>query len=188
MYGKTLLALGKYDELETRIEQFEAYFSVFCNRLGLIHNRIFEAIARCRLYGLEDGTAVLEAALDEAQADSLVLPFAENARHIMGMLKIIVQENPGNAFFNHILMLCRKYESAVMGLSHPVATLSRREIKILSLAAVGLSRKEIATRLCIAEGTVKTHFKNIYQKLGVNSKIAAIKIARKRGYLSVTEN
>ena len=188
VYGKTLLALGKYDELELRIEQFEEYFSVFSNRLGLIHNRIFEAVARCRLCGLEDGAPILEAALDEAQADSLVLPFAENALHIMGMLKIIVQENPGNAYFNHILMLCRRYEVAVMGLSHPVATLSRREINILSLAAVGLSRKEIAARLYIAEGTVKTHFKNIYQKLGVNSKMAAIKMAQNRGYLSMTES
>lgn len=187
VYGKTLLALGKYDELETRIEQFDEYFSVFSNRLGLIHNRIFEAVARCRFYGLEDGASVLEAALDEAQADSLVLPFAENTLHIMGMLKIIVQRNPGNTFFNHLLMLCRRYENTLMGLSHPVATLSRREINILSLAAVGLSRKEIAARLYIAEGTVKTHFKNIYQKLGVNSKMAAIKMAQNRGYLSMTE-
>lgn len=187
VYGKTLLALEKYDELESRIEQFEAYFSVFCNRLGLIHNQIFEAVARCRLYGLEEGASVLLVALDEAQADNLVLPFAENALHIMGMLKIIIQGNPGNTFFNHILMLCCRYESAIMGLPHPVATLSRREINILSLAAEGLSRKEIAARLYIAEGTVKTHFKNIYQKLGVNSKMAAVKIAQNRGYLSMTE-
>ncbi|MGB8452660.1 MAG: LuxR C-terminal-related transcriptional regulator [Anaerocolumna sp.] len=187
VYGKTLLALGKYDELEPRIEQFEEYFSVFSNRLGLIHNRIFEAATRFHLYGPEDGASVLEAALDEAQADSLVLPFAENTLHIMGMLKIIVQGNPGNAFLNHILTLCRRYESAVMGLSHPAATLSQREINILSIAAVGLSRKEIAARLYISEGTVKTHFRNIYQKLGVNSKMAAIKMARNRGYLSMAE-
>jgi len=187
VYGKTLLALGKYDELETRIEQFGEYFSVFSNRLGLIHNRIFEAAARFHLYGPEDGVSVLEAALDEAQADSLVLPFAENTLHIMGMLKIIVQGNPGNSFLNHILMLCRRYESAVMGLSHPAATLSQREINILSLAAIGLSRKEIADRLYISEETVKTHLKNIYQKLGVNSKMSAIKMARNRGYLSMAE-
>lgn len=187
VYGKTLLALEKYAELEARIEQFEKFFSIHSNRLGLIHNRIFEAAARCHLYGLEDGAPVLEVALNEAQADSLVLPFVENTFRIMGMLKIIVLQKPGNAFLNHILMLCRRYESAVMGLSHPAVTLSQREINILSLAAVGLSRKEMADRLYISEGTVKTHLRNIYQKLGVNSKIAAIKAARNRGYLSMAE-
>jgi len=68
------------------------------------------------------------------------------------------------------------------------ATLSQREIDILSLAAWGLSRKEVAARLFISEETVKTHFKNVYQKLGVNSKVAAIKLARGRGYLSMAES
>ncbi|MEM5767796.1 MAG: LuxR C-terminal-related transcriptional regulator, partial [Bacillota bacterium] len=187
VHGKTLLALGKYEELESHIEQFEEAFSVFSNQLGFIHNRIFEAAVRCHLYGLEKGVAALEAALAEAQPDNLVLPFAENASQIMGMVKLIAQKNPGNAFYSRILSLCRKYESGLSGTSYPTATLSQREIDILSLAAIGLSRKEMAARLCISEETVKTHFKNVYQKLGVNSKLAAIKLARDRGYLSMAE-
>ncbi|MEA4925967.1 MAG: LuxR C-terminal-related transcriptional regulator [Syntrophomonadaceae bacterium] len=187
VYGKTLLVLGKYTELESRIEQFEEAFSVFGNRLGFIHNRIFEAAARCHLYGMKDGAAVLETALAEAEEDSLVLPFAENAPHMMGMLKMIARKNPGNGFLNRVLILCREYESMALGLSHPAETLSQREIDILSLAAQGLSRKEVAARLYISEETVKTHFKNVYQKLGVNSKMAAIRLARDRGYLGRAE-
>lgn len=187
VYGKTLLALGKYEELESRIEQFEETFSVFSNRLGFIHNRIFEAAVRCHLYGLEKGTAALEAALTEAQPDNLVLPFAENASQIMGMVKRVVQKSSGNKFYSRVLTLCKQYESGLSGTSYPVVTLSQREIDILSLAALGLSRKEMAARLYISEETVKTHFKNVYQKLGVNSKVAAIKLARDRGYLSMAE-
>lgn len=187
VYGKTLLAMKKYAELERRIEQFEEAFSVFGNRLGFLHNRIFEAAARCHLYGMKDGAAILEMALTEAEADCLVLPFAENAPHIMGMLKIIVQRNPGNGFLNRVLSLCRKYESALLGLSHPAEALSQREMELLSLAAQGLSRREAAACLYISEETVKTHFKNIYQKLGVSSKMAAIKLARDRGYVSMAE-
>ncbi|MEA4847191.1 MAG: LuxR C-terminal-related transcriptional regulator [Clostridiaceae bacterium] len=187
VYGKTLLALEKYAELEARIEQFEEYFSVFSNRLGLIHTRIFEAAARCRLYGLNDGAAVLEVVLSEAQADHLVLPFVENAPYILEMLKQIVQKNPGDEFLNRILILCRKYERMVSELSHTVAPLSQREIDILSLAAMGLSRKETAARLYISDETAKKHFKNIYYKLGVSSKMAAIKLAQDRGYLREAE-
>lgn len=187
VYGKTLLALGKYQELKARIPQFEALFDQFNNRLGLIHNRIFQAAALCHLSGLEKGAAALEDALAEAQPDNLVLPFAENASHIMGMVKIIVQKNSGNEFLNRVRTLCRGYETAAQGLSYPAATLSQREANILSLAAMGLSRKEMAARLYISEETAKTHFKNIYQKLGVNSKVAAINLARDRGYLSMVE-
>jgi len=69
---------------------------------------------------------------------------------------------------------------------HP-ASLSQREIDILRLAAEGMSRKEIATRLYISEETTKTHFKNLYQKLGVSSKVSAIRIAQDRGYLAMIE-
>ncbi len=187
VYGKTLLALGKYAELEARIEQFEAYFSVFSNRLGLIHNRIFEASARSHLYGPQNGMPFLKAALLEAEDDNLVLPFAESAPHILGMLKQIAKENPDNKFLNRILALSRNYETIAAGLSQPTVTLSQRETDILSLAAMGLSRKEMAARLYISEETAKTHFKNIYQKLGVNSKVSAIKLAQDRGYLSKAE-
>jgi LuxR family maltose regulon positive regulatory protein len=187
VYGKTLLALGKYEELEARIPQFQTGFDQFRNRLGLIHNLIFEAAARCHLYGLEQGAAALETALAEAQPDNLVLPFAENASHIMGMVKGIVRKNPGNEFYSRILTLCRNYESGLSGNPYPAATLSQREIDILSLAALGLSRREMAERLYLSEETVKTHFKNVYQKLGVNSKVSAIKLARDRGYLSMAE-
>lgn len=187
VYGKTLLALRKYEELESRIEQFEEAFSVFSNRLGLLHTRIFAAVSRCQLYGMESGAAILETALADAEEDYLVLPFAENAPHIMGMLKMIVPKNPGNGFFNRVLTLCREYEGSAFGHSFPAAALSEREMDILSLSAQGLSRKELAARLYISEETAKTHFRNIYQKLGVNSKMAAIKLARDRGYLSLAE-
>jgi len=183
VYGKTLLSLRKYEELESYIEQFEETFSVFSNRLGFIHNRIFEAIARCHIYGPEDGTAVLETALAEAMEDYIVLPFIENSSYIMGMLKIIANKNSDDEFLKHILNLCRKHKSVTLGLNYSAESLSKREIELLSLAAQGLSRKELAAHLYISDETAKSHFKNIYQKLGVNSKMSAIKLAKDRRYL-----
>ncbi|NLL76693.1 MAG: helix-turn-helix transcriptional regulator [Clostridiales bacterium] len=59
-----------------------------------------------------------------------------------------------------------------------------RERSIFCLATSGLTKKEMAARLCISLETVKTHYKNIYQKLGVNSKATAIKLTKDRGYLN----
>lgn len=57
--------------------------------------------------------------------------------------------------------------------------LSDRESEILDLIAKGLRNKEIATKLCIAEKTVKNHVSNILKALQVNSRTeAAMKAVR----------
>ncbi len=56
--------------------------------------------------------------------------------------------------------------------------LSPRESEIIALMAEGYINKEIATRLGISEGTVKTHRKKIHEKLGVSSRSQAIMRAR----------
>jgi DNA-binding NarL/FixJ family response regulator len=57
--------------------------------------------------------------------------------------------------------------------------LSPRETEVLQLLAKGKSYTMIAGELFIDKETVRTHIKNIYQKLNVNSKAAAIEIASK---------
>ena len=52
--------------------------------------------------------------------------------------------------------------------------LSLREAEIMSLIAEGHSNGEIATRLVLAEKTVKNHVNRIYAKLGADSRAAAI--------------
>ena len=56
--------------------------------------------------------------------------------------------------------------------------LSKRETEILEQIATGKSGTKIAKELFIDAETVKSHIKNIYAKLNVNSKAEAIKTAR----------
>jgi DNA-binding NarL/FixJ family response regulator len=52
--------------------------------------------------------------------------------------------------------------------------LTKREIELLELLSKGFRYKEIADKLFISQDTVRTHIRNIYIKLQVNSKIEAI--------------
>jgi len=61
--------------------------------------------------------------------------------------------------------------------------LTDRELEVLQLAADGLRSKEIAVNLAISERTVKSHLTSIYNKLGVDSRAAAIATAMKQGIL-----
>ena len=62
-------------------------------------------------------------------------------------------------------------------------TLSRREREVLQRAATGLSAPEIARELSISTATVKTHLRNLYEKLGVSERAAAVAEAMRRGLL-----
>jgi DNA-binding NarL/FixJ family response regulator len=66
------------------------------------------------------------------------------------------------------------------GLPEP---LSSREREILALLSQGLSNREIAARLSLAEGTVKNHITTILQKLGVEDRTQAALRARELGLL-----
>ena len=63
----------------------------------------------------------------------------------------------------------------------PIHGLTDRESEILRLVAGGLSNQEIATRLFLAESTIKTHVTRIFSKLGVRDRVQAVVVAYEVG-------
>jgi LuxR family maltose regulon positive regulatory protein len=64
-----------------------------------------------------------------------------------------------------------------------IEPLSEREIEILQLIAVGLTNRDIAERLFLSLNTVKVHTRNIFLKLSVNNRTAAVARAKLIGVL-----
>jgi DNA-binding NarL/FixJ family response regulator len=64
-------------------------------------------------------------------------------------------------------------------------TLTDREREVLKVAAEGLTARQIASRLGVRERTVTTHLGRIYSKLGVGTRVAAIRLATDAGLVSV---
>ena len=69
----------------------------------------------------------------------------------------------------------------------PQERLSAKGMEVLSLAAKGLSNKEIGARLGISEATVKSYFVDVFQKLSVRSRTEAIFVSLKSGILSLDD-
>jgi DNA-binding NarL/FixJ family response regulator len=65
--------------------------------------------------------------------------------------------------------------------AHPF---SQREYQVLSLAAQGLTNKEIAYRLGISERTVQFHVNSIFNKTATSSRTEAVALALRQGWLS----
>jgi DNA-binding NarL/FixJ family response regulator len=62
-------------------------------------------------------------------------------------------------------------------------SVTSREAEVLSLASHGLTAAEIAEQLAVSVNTIKAHFDNIYPKLGVSGKAAAVAAALRHGLI-----
>lgn len=178
VYGKAVMLSKNYIKLEMLTESFEEKFSTFSNELGFLHNRIFKAVAKYQLYGLEKGVEELKKALNKARRDHIIMPFIENASYIMYMLETIKSQCHEDEYINSLIKYSEQYNEALTKNYLVQVKLSQREIEVLALAAKSLRRNEIAVCLRMSENTVKTHFHNIYQKLGVSGKLEAIRMGR----------
>jgi DNA-binding NarL/FixJ family response regulator len=65
--------------------------------------------------------------------------------------------------------------------------LTLRELEILKLIAKGISNKEIAVELNISSRTVKSHMVDIFRKLDVSSRTAAVITSLRIGFINVDD-
>jgi DNA-binding NarL/FixJ family response regulator len=110
------------------------------------------------------GAAVIERAVRTAHAGQAILDPAVQAR----LVSLAGDGAAGAA------------TSSVPAAGRP-GGLSEREAEVLALMADGLANREIARRLFVTEATVKTHVNNIFGKLAVGDRAAAVAWAYRSG-------
>jgi DNA-binding NarL/FixJ family response regulator len=151
-----------------------------------------------RMPGMDGLTAITELARQGITARVLVLTTYDTDSYVLpaieaGATGYLLKDAPRAE-------LLRAVRAAAQGqavLSPSVATrlmsrvrepetkpLSRRELEILRLVAAGTTNRDAAAKLLISEATVKTHLLNIYAKLGVSDRAAAVAEAFNRGLLT----
>lgn len=67
----------------------------------------------------------------------------------------------------------------------PVEPLTARELQVLELLAEGYPNKTIASRLAISDQTAKFHVASICGKLGASNRTEAVRIALRRGLITI---
>lgn len=174
IYGKVLIEKGEYLKYLGIADSLLAMVSKFPNVLGQINIYIHIAAANMNINREDEAYAAMEKALDLALPDEIYMSFVENGSSIMPLLQGMHRRPEYKKGVGRILHLCditdvprqlKKSSSTSQD-----SLLSQREEEVALLAAQGISNKEIGKRLFISQNTVKTQLKNIYSKLGINSR------------------
>jgi LuxR family maltose regulon positive regulatory protein len=135
----------------------------------------------------QDGAAsieVLRRAVTLAQPERHVRVFADEGPAMATLLKGLARREPGSGYL-------RRLVTATLGHGHPVPApsaglierLSDRELDVLRLLATDLDGPDIARRLHVSLNTLRTHSRNIFRKLQVNNRRAAVRQAAALGLL-----
>lgn len=180
--SKVLIIEERWLELEALLPSFERDYQEYSNQFGLLHNGLYLSIAHYKLYGLEVGSIDLLKVLDAAEKDHIILMIAENAKYILPMLRYLHQtKHMSTKYFDKLLAVTIKYDEMLDGFSKKnkyaaqTIAFTERELEVLTLLKQGLMGQEIADTLCLSLIAVKKHLSNVYKKLGVTHKGAAIK-------------
>lgn len=132
-----------------------------------------------------DGPPVLVLTTYDSEADILAALSA-------GAIGYLLKDAPEQALHDAILNTAARKRTLAPGvaatlaerISNPEEALSEREIEILQALASGATNRELAAQLFISLATVKTHLIHIFRKLGVDTRTAAVTVAREKKLIS----
>ena len=107
---------------------------------------------------------------------------SSSSRHLIGAVRAAVFDPLSNNVV--VGMPLEALEEAQEGSG---GVLTARQLEILLLAARGLSSREMAARLHIAQGTVSRHLSDVYKKMGVRSRSEATRKALREEWITITD-
>ena len=148
---------------------------------SLIEILVLNALAHGE-HDVPEALSTLERALRLAEHEGYVRVFVGEGARMALLLGVLGRRDPSWPYPRHLraAFAAGPRDRAEQGLLDP---LSERELDVLRVLATDLDGPDIARRLFISLNTVRTHTKNIYAKLGVNSRRAAVTRAGELGLL-----
>ena len=169
--ARLLLAQGEKAAAAATLEKIYAAASEIAWGAGLVQIRALQSLAaETPAQALE----FLRQALVLAQPEGYIRTFVDKGEPMRALLERLKAQ--GGELKGYIQILLAAFTGAEQpSPAQPlVEHLSERELEVLRLMALGLSNGEIATRLVVSLGTVKTHVHNIIDKLSVHSRTQAV--------------
>ena len=146
------------------------------------------ALARHARGDLAGAMASLDRAVALAEPEGYVRVFIDEGPRMVALPKLAAKQPKAPKYVRRLLAALATAEGAA-AVAHPlIEPLSERELEVLRLLESDLGGPDIARELVVSLSTVRTHTQNIYAKLGVNSRRAAIRRAAELDLLTRTRD
>lgn len=156
-------------------------------RGGRVESMIEVAILTALVHRAEgDGDAALAAlrrALELAGPEGFVRIFLDKGEAVVALLRLASKRGAGAGFARRVLASWDPAGDVPQDHPDLVEPLSGRELDVLRLLRTELDGPDIARELAVSLNTMRTHTKNIYEKLGVSSRRAAVRRAEELNLL-----
>ncbi|MDT4949668.1 MAG: hypothetical protein QOJ37_2263 [Pseudonocardiales bacterium] len=121
--------------------------------------------------------AALQRAVTLAQPEGYVRIFADEGPAMAVLLKARLKQTVAPGYVRRLLASTTRTEHHATNSNALIEPLSDRELDVLGWLGTDLDGPDIARELCVSLNTMRTHTKNIYAKLGVTSRRAAVRQA-----------
>jgi LuxR family maltose regulon positive regulatory protein len=176
------------EEARSLLEGVEAASQVGRRNGTLVDVLVLEALAADAAGDESGAMSSWERAVTLAEPEQHVRAFARHGPATASLLARSGHLRNGSPFWEHLQPAAvstpdENTSPFVTPAAGPVGSLSVREAEILGLLATDLDGPGIARHLVVSLHTVRTHTKNVYAKLGVNNRRAAVRRARELGLL-----
>ena len=125
--------------------------------------------------------APLERALTLAEPEGYVRIFVDEGPPMAVLLEAAAKHGTAPSYVRRLLAALGKAEDRTPVKQGLIEPLSERELEVLRLLRTDLSGPDIARELMVSLHTLRTHTNNIYTKLGVNNRRAAVRRAEELG-------
>jgi LuxR family maltose regulon positive regulatory protein len=145
---------------------------------------VLQALAYDAAGESEKAVQLLGAALALAESGGLIRLFVDKGPAMAALLREAVKQGVAPDFVQQLLAALGEMAVTQPQTTQPLPDpLSDRELEVLKLLTTSLSGPEIARELMVSLNTMRTHTKNIYSKLGVNSRRTAVRRAEELNLL-----
>ncbi len=145
---------------------------------SVIEILVLQALAHQARDDIPAALASLRRALTLAEPESYVRIFADEGPPLASLLRAAAKQRIAPGYVRRLLGAVNKTQDSAPASQGLIEPLSERELEVLRLLGTDLRGPEIARELIVSLNTVRTHTKNIYAKLGVNNRRAAVRRAR----------
>jgi len=133
--------------------------------------------------------AWVDRAVALAEPEGYVRTFIDEGPPMMALLKLAAKDRNASSYVRQLLAAFTVAGSVETAVAQPlIEPLSERELEVLRLLESDLDGPDIARELTVSLPTVRTHTRNIYSKLGVTNRRAAVRRAAELGLLSRTRD